>query len=109
MDSAIYEGSVTHVRVRPVRHRLRYPMLDLLIDLDEAPALGRTLAARGRGIVRPQGLERFLELARDPPDRRRLLLLDLVLEDVESRFRASHCLSLFERADDTPTPQGARA
>ena len=51
----------------------------------------------------------ILELARDPPDRRRLLLLDLVLEDVESRFRASHCLSLFERADDTPTPQGARA
>jgi len=47
MDSAIYEGSVTHVRVRPVRHRLRYPMLDLLIDLDEAPALDRRLRLFG--------------------------------------------------------------
>lgn len=47
MDSAIYEGSVTHVRVRPVKHRLRYPMLDLLIDLDEAPALGRRLRLFG--------------------------------------------------------------
>jgi len=41
--SAIYSGSVVHTRVRPVRHRLRYRMLNLLLDLDELPALGRRL------------------------------------------------------------------
>ena len=39
---------------------------------------------RRAGIERPQRGERLLELPRNPPDRRCLLLLDLVLEDVES-------------------------
>jgi uncharacterized protein len=39
--SAIYRGVVTHLRVRPRRHALRYRMFQLLIDLDEGPALGR--------------------------------------------------------------------
>ncbi len=41
--SALYGGSVTHVRLRPVRHRLRYRMLTMLLDLDELPALSRRL------------------------------------------------------------------
>jgi DUF1365 family protein len=35
LASAIYVGSVVHTRLRPVRHRLRYRMLTMLLDLDE--------------------------------------------------------------------------
>lgn len=51
--SAIYRGTVVHARVRPVRHKLRYRMLNLLLDLDELPGLGRRLALfghNGRGL-----------------------------------------------------------
>ncbi len=41
--SALYTGTVVHTRQRPVRHRLRYRMLMLLLDLDELPALARRL------------------------------------------------------------------
>jgi DUF1365 family protein len=41
--SAIYAGSVVHERVRPKRHRLRYRAFWMLLDLDEAPALTRSL------------------------------------------------------------------
>ena len=41
--SALYAGMVVHTRLRPVRHRLRYRMLTLLLDLDELPALARRL------------------------------------------------------------------
>ena len=37
--SALYVGSVMHQRLRPARHRLRYRMFSLLVDLDELPAL----------------------------------------------------------------------
>lgn len=37
--SAIYEGVVTHTRVAPKTHRLRYRLFMLLLDLDEAPGL----------------------------------------------------------------------
>ena len=40
---ALYVGSVMHQRLRPVRHRLRYRMFSLLLDLDELPALARRL------------------------------------------------------------------
>lgn len=39
--SAIYEGSVVHQRLRPKRHRLRYRVFSLLLDLDELPELDR--------------------------------------------------------------------
>ena len=45
--SALYAGAVVHVRVRPVRHRLRYRMLNMLLDLDELPALDRRLTLFG--------------------------------------------------------------
>ena len=41
--SALYTGTVVHTRMRPVRHRLRYRMLMLLLDLDELPTLSRRL------------------------------------------------------------------
>lgn len=42
--SALYAGAVVHARLRPLRHRLRYRVLNMLLDLDELPALDRRLA-----------------------------------------------------------------
>lgn len=41
--SALYAGRVTHVRLRPRRHRLAYDFFWLLLDLDELAALPRRL------------------------------------------------------------------
>jgi len=41
--SALYAGFVTHQRFSPRRHRLRYAMFQMLLDLDEAPTLARRL------------------------------------------------------------------
>ncbi len=41
--SALYTGSVMHQRLRPARHRLRYRVFSLLVDLDELPSLARRL------------------------------------------------------------------
>lgn len=41
--SAIYRGSVAHERMRPKRHRLRYAVYSLLLDLDELADLDRRL------------------------------------------------------------------
>jgi DUF1365 family protein len=43
MQSALYAGAVTHQRLRPRRHRLRYRIFNLLLDLDELPALSARL------------------------------------------------------------------
>ncbi|MSP29622.1 MAG: DUF1365 domain-containing protein [Acetobacteraceae bacterium] len=37
--SALYVGAVTHRRLRPRPHRMRYRVFSLLLDLDELPAL----------------------------------------------------------------------
>ncbi len=42
-ESALYAGSVMHQRLRPVRHRLRYRVFSLLLDLDELPELAQRL------------------------------------------------------------------
>ena len=47
--SGLYVGTVTHHRVRPVRHRLSYRVFSLLIDLDEVPELERRLRLFGCG------------------------------------------------------------
>lgn len=47
MTAALYSGRVVHVRTRPVRHRLRYRMFNLLLDLDELPLLARRLRLFG--------------------------------------------------------------
>lgn len=41
--SALYVGSVVHTRLRPVRHRLRYRMLTMLLDLDELTQVSRVV------------------------------------------------------------------
>ena len=41
LHSAIYEGDVVHERLRPKRHRLKYHVYSLLLDIDELPALAR--------------------------------------------------------------------
>jgi DUF1365 family protein len=40
--SALYDGWVTHQRLRPRAHRLRYRMLSFLLDLDEIDDLARS-------------------------------------------------------------------
>jgi DUF1365 family protein len=42
-NSGLYVGAVTHTRLRPRRHSLRYRLYSLLIDLDELPTLSREL------------------------------------------------------------------
>ena len=46
-QSACYSGVVRHARVRPRLHRLRYDIFNLLLDLDELPALSRRLRLFG--------------------------------------------------------------
>ncbi len=41
--SALYAGSVMHVRVKPKRHRLSYRIFSLLLDLDEIDSLSGRL------------------------------------------------------------------
>lgn len=41
--SALYVGAVTHRRLRPKPHRLRYRVFSLLLDLDDIPAVARRL------------------------------------------------------------------
>ncbi|MGO9391220.1 DUF1365 domain-containing protein [Rhodoblastus sp.] len=41
--SALYAGHVTHLRLRPRRHRFRYRVHSLLLDLDELETLDRQL------------------------------------------------------------------
>lgn len=45
--SALYTGHVLHVRHRPKRHRLRYSVFSLLVDLDELQLLCRNLKLFG--------------------------------------------------------------
>jgi uncharacterized protein len=42
-DGALYRGEVVHQRLRPRRHRLRYRMFSVLLDLDQLPALDARL------------------------------------------------------------------
>ncbi len=41
--NCLYKAMVTHKRVRPKRHELRYNVFNLFVDIDELPALGREL------------------------------------------------------------------
>jgi uncharacterized protein len=41
--SCLYHGEVVHRRLAPVRHELRYRVYNLFADIDELPALGKSL------------------------------------------------------------------
>ena len=47
MRSALYAGTVVHARLRPKRHKLRYRVFSLLLDLDEVEELSRRLKLFG--------------------------------------------------------------
>ena len=52
--SGLYHGVVTHARLRPRAHRLRYRIFMTLLDLDELPRLDRSLRLFGhnrRGLI----------------------------------------------------------
>lgn len=57
MESGLYVGEVVHVRLGARRHRLRYAVFQLLIDLDETRALDRCL--RLLSIGRPNLFSHF--------------------------------------------------
>jgi len=48
LASALYEGTVVHLRLRPRRHRLGYGVFALLVDLDELDALPARLRLLSR-------------------------------------------------------------
>jgi hypothetical protein len=91
--AALYRGAVMHTRLRPVRHRFRYRVFSLLIDVDQLPALARRLALlshnrfnlmslhdRDHGEARPgeslrAWAERTLRAAGIEPSRGRIELL----------------------------------
>jgi DUF1365 family protein len=53
MRSALYAGTVVHARLRPRKHRLRYRVFSLLLDLDEIERLAQRLklfAHNGPGL-----------------------------------------------------------
>lgn len=56
MSSGLYPGLVTHSRVRPRPHRLRYRIFMLLADLDEAADLSRRLRLFGFDRAAPFAL-----------------------------------------------------
>ena len=51
--SALYAGGVVHVRTRPVRHRLRYRVFTVLLDLDDLASLAHGLRLFGVNRAAP--------------------------------------------------------
>lgn len=47
MNSAIYRGDVVHARFRPRRHRMKYRVFSLLLDLDQLENLNRSMRLFG--------------------------------------------------------------
>jgi uncharacterized protein len=45
--SCLYQGDVTHRRVAPVTHELRYRVYNMFVDIDELPALSKRLRLFG--------------------------------------------------------------
>ena len=85
MISAIYEGTLMHVRRTPTRNRFRYPVAYFLLDVDEVPELERRLRLFGR-VVSLRNSDHFnggsikeevVALAGDPTIERVLMLTQL--------------------------------
>ena len=43
MNSCIYNGIVTHHRLKPIKHSLEYKTFSLFLDLDEIEKLNKTI------------------------------------------------------------------
>lgn len=89
--SRLYEGAVIHQRLRPVRHRFRYRVFSLMLDLDELEELARgprLLGIERKGILgfrardhgardgsalKPWALQRFAEAGHGAIERVELL------------------------------------
>jgi cyclopropane fatty-acyl-phospholipid synthase-like methyltransferase len=78
VNSRLYVANAMHARFSPVEHRFRYPVFTLAFDLDELPALDRTVrgfgynrralvSLRDRDYLRGQGTirERLLRFLRE--------------------------------------------
>lgn len=52
-NTCLYAGTVSHQRIRPKRHRLRYRVFSAFLDLDELPALSRRLRLFGYNRFAP--------------------------------------------------------
>lgn len=87
MRSALYTGTLVHVRRAPARHVFRYPVSYWLFDLDELPELQRKLrlfSVDRSNVVSLRGGDHFegaaplkqavLDLAEDPAVERVLML-----------------------------------
>ena len=62
MRSALYSGSLVHVRHEPRRHAFRYPVAYWLLDLDELPELERRLrlfSVNARNVVTLRDADHF--------------------------------------------------
>ncbi|MHB8470056.1 MAG: DUF1365 domain-containing protein [Gaiellaceae bacterium] len=89
MNSALYEGTLMHVRRTPRRNVFRYPICYFLLDLDELPELERRLCLfswNRRNLVTLRDRDHFdggplkesvLEAAGDPSIERVLMLAQL--------------------------------
>lgn len=56
MKSQIFTGYVRHLRLKPVEHRLQYPLYVYAIDLDELEELDRALPLFGYNRFRPSSI-----------------------------------------------------
>jgi len=56
MNSRIFTGYVRHVRLKPVEHRLQYPLYVYAIDLDELVTIDRALPLFGYNRFRPSSI-----------------------------------------------------
>ena len=91
LKSRLYEGTVMHQRLRPVRHRFSYRVFSVLLDLDELPLIERRMrllrverpgllsfrakdhGARDGSPLKPWAEARFAEAGIGPPARIELL------------------------------------
>ncbi|MDE2333991.1 MAG: DUF1365 family protein [Rhodospirillales bacterium] len=83
--SAIYTGAVVHTRLRPVRHRLRYRMFSLLLDLDEIPELSARLRWFSAERFNLVGFSRRDHLAGDATPLRTQVEAALAASGIEAR------------------------
>jgi len=68
MNSMIYQGEVSHARLRPIQHNFRYPVYFYAFDLDELTELARRNPLFGYNRLRPVAIHDrdYLQPGDDP-------------------------------------------